>query len=70
MPTLTFTIGKEYGRTTGVIPVNQDFCGAAGDEEHDTHYLTYANLQAQKPDGTWETLISAPGPVLSPAQGH
>ena len=37
MPTLTFTIGKEYGRNSGAIPPNLDFCARSAEEDHEPH---------------------------------
>ena len=37
MPTLTFTIGKEYGRNSGVIPTNMDFCTRSAEDDHEPH---------------------------------
>lgn len=43
MPTLTFTVGKEYGRTTGHLPVNATFCGESEEDDHPAHEVIGLN---------------------------
>ncbi len=53
-PTLAFTLGQEYGRSSGNLPVNADFCGQAAADGHPPHvvdsvswsYTPDANLEA------------------------
>lgn len=38
-PVLSFTLGQEYGRSTGALPANADFCGQAAADGHNPHVV-------------------------------